>query len=29
MTVLPQRRAITEVIAEPPKLPADTAEPVQ
>jgi hypothetical protein len=26
---LPQRRAIGEVIAEPPKLPADTAEPVQ
>jgi len=27
--LLPQRRAITEVIADPPKLPADTAEPVQ
>jgi hypothetical protein len=28
-TLLPQRRAIGEVIADPPKLPADTAEPVQ
>jgi GT2 family glycosyltransferase len=27
--LLPQRRAISEVIADPPKLPADTAEPVQ
>jgi hypothetical protein len=27
--LLPQRRAIGEVIADPPKLPADTAEPVQ
>jgi hypothetical protein len=29
VTLLPQRRAISEVIADPPKLPADTAEPVQ
>jgi hypothetical protein len=29
VTLLPQRRAIGEVIADPPKLPADTAEPVQ
>ncbi|MFZ0238831.1 MAG: hypothetical protein WAL37_15980, partial [Xanthobacteraceae bacterium] len=28
VALLPQRRAITEVIADPPKLPADT-EPVQ
>ena len=27
--LLPQRRTISEVIADPPKLPADTAEPVQ
>jgi prepilin signal peptidase PulO-like enzyme (type II secretory pathway) len=27
--LLPQRRAISEVIADPPKLPADTVEPVQ
>jgi len=29
VALLPQRRAMGEVIAEPPKLPADTAEPVQ
>jgi hypothetical protein len=29
VALLPQRRAISEVIAEPPKLPADTAEPAQ
>jgi hypothetical protein len=28
VALLPQRRAISEVIADPPKLPADT-EPVQ
>ena len=27
--LLPQRRSISEVIADPPKLPADTVEPVQ
>jgi hypothetical protein len=27
--LLPQRRTIGEVIADPPKLPADTAEPAQ
>jgi cellulose synthase/poly-beta-1,6-N-acetylglucosamine synthase-like glycosyltransferase len=29
ITLLPQQRAISEVIADPPKLPADTVEPVQ
>jgi hypothetical protein len=29
VALLPQRRAMSEVIAEPPKLPADTAEPAQ
>jgi hypothetical protein len=29
VALLPQRRTISEVIADPPKLPADTAEPVQ
>jgi hypothetical protein len=29
VALLPQRRAISEVIADQPKLPADTAEPVQ
>jgi hypothetical protein len=29
VALLPQRRAISEVIAEQPKLPADTAEPAQ
>jgi hypothetical protein len=29
VALLPQRPAITEVIADPPKLPADTVEPVQ
>src|SRR5262249_50310748 len=29
ITLLPQRRAISEVIADPRKLPADTVEPVQ
>jgi hypothetical protein len=27
--LLSQRRTISEVIADPPKLPADTVEPVQ
>jgi hypothetical protein len=29
VALLPQRRAMSQVIADPPKLPADTAEPVQ
>jgi hypothetical protein len=29
LALLPQRRAISQVITEPPKLPADTAEPAQ